>query len=89
MNAGKSQGVRFLQRVVNAKDDGILGPATLKAVSDALVPPGDAKQLALDLSKKRKEFYKKLVEKKPAFSRFIDGWNNRVTNSVTKIDPTV
>ena len=33
VNSGCSQSIKFLQRAVNTGDDGIIGPATLKAVS--------------------------------------------------------
>lgn len=73
VNAGPSRAVRYLQLVVGAKDDGIIGPNTLKAV-DAYIKRTSVKQAVLDYSAMREKYYKSLK----TFSTFGRGWLRRV-----------
>lgn len=85
VNTGKSQGTKFLQRAVGAKDDGVLGPKTLAAALDACKTRG-VKPVSLSLCSARDRFYIMLVEQKPSFKKFRKGWMNRVVNLVKEIN---
>lgn len=73
VNAGPSRAVRYLQLVVGTKDDGIIGPNTLKAV-DVYIKRTSVKQAVLDYSSMREKYYKSLK----TFSTFGRGWLRRV-----------
>jgi lysozyme family protein len=77
VNMGAGQAVKFLQRAAQASDDGAWGPATKKALNDALDKLG-AKILAKDLCDQREAFYCQLARNKPQLSRFLKGWVIRV-----------
>jgi lysozyme family protein len=89
VNMGKSQGAKLLQRVVKTKEDGIIGPATLQAARDATVLPGSAEKLCAQYNQKRRDVYDAICRKNPTQTKFIDGWNNRVSLLDNKINPTV
>lgn len=71
VNSGVRQSVRWLQRAVGAKDDGVLGLATLAAVNAQAPEPLLRKLLA-----QRLRFMSGLVNW-PTFSR---GWSRRVAD---------
>lgn len=79
VNTGLRQAAKFLQRAVKAKDDGIVGSGTLKALGDAVANEG-AEAVAQKMIALRVPFYKGLVEKDPTQKSFIKGWLNRVDN---------
>jgi len=79
INTGVGQAAKLLQRVIKAQDDGIIGPATLKALVEACAKEG-AEAVAQKLADIRVPFYKHLVEKDPTQKDFIKGWLNRVNN---------
>lgn len=69
VNSGPTRAAKFLQRVVGAKQDGKIGPATLKAVK-AMWPP----MVIESLSDERLAFLKRLK----TYPTFGKGWRNRV-----------
>lgn len=83
VNMGATQAAKLLQRVIGTLDDGKIGPATRLALSVACRVRG-AKTVALQVVNKKREFYKSLVEQKPALAKFKDGWLNR-TNNLEKL----
>ena len=72
VNAGITQANRLLQRAAVTQDDGIIGPMTLQAVEDC-----NPKELAFACIRERNTFYHTLVDRKPKFNDFINGWLNR------------
>lgn len=69
VNHGIGNAVRWMQRAAGVADDGVIGPATLAAVSRA--EPAD---LVLAFNAERLEFYAKLQ----TFDAFGRGWTRRV-----------
>jgi hypothetical protein len=73
VNAGVSRSARYLQRLVGATEDGVIGPATLNLLANKL-----AKDNALNLidafQESRRVYYRKLS----TFSTFGKGWLRRV-----------
>tara|TARA_R110002020_G_scaffold36080_8_gene108514 strand:- start:474 stop:989 length:516 start_codon:yes stop_codon:yes gene_type:complete len=68
VNSGCGRAVKALQKCVGAKQDGGLGPLTLKAVSNK-----DPEELIEMISVEREAFYRKLK----TFEHFGKGWLRR------------
>ena len=68
VNSGVSRASRALQKIVGVKDDGVIGPNTLKAVNSA-----DAKVVIKQLTEPREDFYRRLS----TFDTFGNGWLSR------------
>jgi lysozyme family protein len=75
VNTGIKQANRFLQRAVSVKDDGVIGPVTLNAVTHA-----EPKSTANRLIDFRQTFYNGLADSRPKLRGFLKGWTNRNTN---------
>lgn len=81
VNSGPKQSVRFAQRGYNAcvaygqplDTDGIMGPATRKAMQQA-----DTDKILMAMLDQREKFYHDLVASKPSQEVFLRGWLNRV-----------
>lgn len=69
VNSGVTQAVKWLQRCVDVVDDGVLGPMTLKAASEA---PG--LRLAVEFVALRLDFMTSL----PTWGAFSRGWARRI-----------
>ena len=82
VNSGPRQSVKFAQRGYNAcvtygqplDADGIMGPATRKAMQQA-----DTEKIIMSMLDQREQFYRDLVAAKPSQEVFLKGWLNRVT----------
>jgi len=81
VNVGVAQAAKFLQRTVSARDDGVVGPLTLAALTSALAreSPG---ALAARLARQRIPFYRALAKRDPEQRVFLSGWLNRVEGLV-------
>lgn len=77
VNHGPRQAILFLQRAIGADDDGIFGPATLRAVQEE-VAANQILSVACALVEMRRGFYDRLVERNPSQKKFLKGWNNRL-----------
>ena len=83
VNSGPKQAVRFAQRGYNAcvaygqplDTDGIMGPATRKAMQQA-----DTDKILMAMLDQREKFFNDLVAAKPSQIVFLNGWLNRVTD---------
>lgn len=83
VNSGPRQSVRFAQRGYNAcvaygqplDTDGIMGPATRKAMQQA-----DTDKILMAMLDQREQFYRDLVAAKPSQEVFLAGWLNRVAD---------
>ena len=76
INSGVS-GRKGTQSALKLYADGIFGPKTLAAINAE-----PAKCVFCKIMEARKEFYKKLVEKKPSQMVFYKGWLNRLSNFI-------
>jgi len=75
VNAGITQAARFLQRCCGVKDDGIIGPMTLKSIEAR-----DENNIVDKYISLRTDFYKNIAITKPYLSKFLKGWLKRVDN---------
>ncbi len=73
VNSGVSRSAKYLQRIVGAKDDGVIGDKTLQSVNDYVAKYG-AKKLEDTLEAQRLAFLKGLK----TWSVFGGGWGTRV-----------
>lgn len=73
VNAGPARAVRFLQRMVGAAQDGVMGPATIGAVRGYTGAHGVAAAVRAYQSARR-DFYRSLA----TFPTFGKGWLRRV-----------
>ena len=78
VNTGVTQAAKFLQRTVGTRDDGLIGPLTLGALTGELKREALG-ALAQRLARQRIRFYRQLVERDPEQRVFLKGWLNRVT----------
>jgi lysozyme family protein len=77
VNTGLRQAAKFLQRAVDAEDDGRIGPLTLRALEEALRRDTPLR-VAERLVEQRVPFYEALVERDSSQRVFLKGWLNRV-----------
>jgi lysozyme family protein len=76
VNSGPEQAVKWLQRVVGAAPDGVIGPATMRAIAqaDPLAPArfsGVRLQFMTDL---------------PTWGAFGKGWARRVAGNLQRLE---
>ena len=71
INAGPGRAIKILQGLVGAKQDGAIGPKTLRKLKESKISNNDYVDA-------RRDFYLKLVERKPVYNKFKRGWLNRV-----------
>jgi len=75
VNTGRKQANKFLQRVVGATADGIVGPYTRSLLSKK-----DPVDVAYGIIDQRQTFYNNLAENRPKLAVFLKGWTNRNNN---------
>jgi lysozyme family protein len=75
VNSGPGRAAKWLQEMVGAKADGVIGPQTLTTVEQI-----DPKKLVADYNAHRLAFLKGL----PTFPTFGKGWSNRVAAVTTE-----
>ena len=73
VNHGIGNAIRMLQRAVGSADDGIVGPATLRAIAAM-----DVTDVLMRFNAERLEFYAKLT----TFTSFGRGWTRRVAGNL-------
>lgn len=73
VNAGPVRAARFVQRLVGAAQDGVIGPRTLEAVRAFAASTGEALAVR-DYQQLRRGYYRSL----PTFATFGKGWLRRV-----------
>ena len=76
VNAGERTAAKCLQRAVGVRDDGVAGPATIKAAL-AMIAVGNAANLLVRMSAQRDLYYLNLAHTRPVFTRFLAGWKDR------------
>lgn len=72
INVNAGRGVKFLQRAVGVKEDGIIGDVTAKAVNEK-----NEVQVLMSLREIQENFYKEIVRRKPSQKKFLKGWLRR------------
>ena len=82
VNAGARNGIKILQRSINAvlnmniSVDGVIGPQTV-----GLANHEKAQEIGLRMDAERKAYYQRIVSARPANSKYLKGWTNRVTTA--------
>ena len=71
---------RFLQRAVNSKPDGLIGPNTIAAVEEM-----ESDMVAARFMSERLKHYGQLITSNPSQAVFAHGWMNRMSEFVTAI----
>ena len=77
INAGPGRAIKILQKLIGAREDGAIGPKTLKKLKESKITNNDYVDA-------RRDFYLGLVEKKPVYKKFKRGWLNRVESFRSK-----
>ena len=75
VNAGVSQSVKLLQRVVGVKDDGVMGETTIKATKEM-----SPNIIVFGFFLLREDFYRNLAQRNPSQKKFLAGWNARTSS---------
>lgn len=73
VNLGQGTAIKLLQKAVGVTADGVIGPATAKAINS--MDPAQALAWYRD---RVKGYYKNLVASIPALSKYLDGWLDRL-----------
>lgn len=68
-------GIKEPQKLLGLTADGIVGPATLKAVNSQ-----DAKEFFEKLKEARISFVERIVASNPSQKVFLNGWKNRIND---------
>lgn len=66
-------GIKYTQRLLGIKDDGIVGKITLKAINSQ-----DGKDLANRINDRREQHFKSIANRIPGQSANLRGWINRL-----------
>jgi len=77
VNTGVGQAGKFLQRAVGAKDDGAVGPNTIKELQNKLNDVG-VEAICNNIIEQRDGFYKLLAQLDSTQKDFSNGWSNRL-----------
>lgn len=72
VNAGVGRATKLLQRALHVEEDGVLGPATMRALRGA-----DLVVLRDSYWAEREIFYRSLAAQKPVLGKFLKGWLKR------------
>jgi len=86
INANKRLAIRMLQRIVEVKPDGIIGPVTIKAVNNWKPYPKTIQGYGLlngiveHYIYARHCYYSSIVLRRPVTRKYLKGWLNRVNN---------
>lgn len=89
VNAGIKNGVKILQKSINAatdsklKIDGVLGDKTLDALANS-----NQEEVSEYFVANRNQYYKDLVKNKPTQKKFLNGWLKRVTDTTRSVQPS-
>lgn len=76
VNHGAHNATRILQRASGVKDDGVIGPNTIRSTQGLS---------NTRLAAERSRFFINIVEKKPSQIVFLEGWINRVFKILSRV----
>jgi lysozyme family protein len=74
--SGPPQAIKLLQRQVGTVDDGVIGPATIRAVEGYILAHG-LQAACWHYAYARARFYAEITKDKPTNLAFLIGWLNR------------
>lgn len=77
VNHGVGRAGRFLQRAVETREDGDVGPATLRSVERAISTKGDIALCHL-ICDFRVNFYEAIMARDPSQEKYRRGWMRRI-----------
>lgn len=80
VNSGTRTAAKWVQRAVGAKQDGLIGPQTLKAVGEA-----NPISVYVKVCSYRIKLYGKLVTRDPTQAEYAHGWNNRAAKWLERL----
>ena len=72
INVGIRNCVKTVQRVVGTKDDGIMGPNTLRKLNNY-----DSDKFDVEFDAEEKRYYDRIIEKNGNLAIYKNGWYNR------------
>lgn len=72
VNAGMKTAIKKAQKVANVLQDGLLGQISINAINNIPEEQFDMKFDEVEIS-----YYNSLIENKPSFAIFKNGWHNR------------
>lgn len=75
VNSGVSRAVRYAQRIVGAKEDGVMGSQTIKAINK------NVETFVAKYKKARLDFVRKTAQRDPTQQAFLHGWETRITHA--------
>lgn len=75
-NMGIEQAAKLLQRALSVKDDGIIGPVTIKAAQELSVGTSISAY-----AERRRKFYQTLTKNRPKDMKFLKGWMLRTNRA--------
>lgn len=84
VNSGWGRSIKWLQKLVGTKQDGVPGPKTYAAAQAYLAEHGP-RAMARDLIEIREDFLEVLVDRDPSQVVFKKGWANRLTKLRTAV----
>ena len=84
VNVGCGQAAKFLQRALDVKDDGAIGPVTLRGLREALERETPV-ALTEKVVRQRGPFYRQLAANEVRQKRFLKGWLARVEKLTTTL----
>lgn len=74
--ASGTWGIKYPQRILGVKDDGIVGPKTIAALNDY----PDQSELFKKIWMRRKQHFEDIVKADPTQKVFLKGWLNRLND---------
>lgn len=77
VNAGTGRAAKILQRILLIKDDGVIGPITVRFANNFI----DQKKLVSFYIEKRIEYYNKIAKANIKLQVFLKGWLKRVKST--------
>ena len=75
--SGWPRAARWAQQVVDAPQDGVIGPITLRRARDVWRTAGERRKALVDFADLRLDFYIALARRKPQQMANLRGWKNR------------
>jgi len=87
VNCGKRTSIRMLQRLVDAKADGVIGENTLLRVNTTKMPVRVIAGYGLLVTVRdhfiyaRYTYYTQLTQNRPAMKKYLKGWYSRIDNT--------
>lgn len=72
VTSGPTLAIQYIQRLVHVKDDGVLGPSSLKAINET-----NPMKLINQLVIERVKMLGRIVQKNPSQAKWLNGWLNR------------